>query len=97
MQSFRLTLVIALIYSLLPFQSALGQTEALAGYTQSSSTAERDWEQKFRQIPSPDNIRQYNQRLSARPHNVGSAYDKDNAEWMMAQFKSWGGRPHRGV
>ena len=29
-------------------------------------------------------------RLSARPHHVGSPYDKDNAEWMLAQFKEWG-------
>ena len=29
-------------------------------------------------------------RLSAFPHHVGSAYDKDNAEWMLAKFKSWG-------
>ena len=30
------------------------------------------------------------QRLSARPHHVGSAYDKDNAEWILAKFKEWG-------
>ena len=30
------------------------------------------------------------QRLSARPHHVGSPYDKDNAEWMLARFKEWG-------
>jgi N-acetylated-alpha-linked acidic dipeptidase len=29
-------------------------------------------------------------RLSAYPHHVGSPYDKDNAEWMLAKFKSWG-------
>ena len=29
-------------------------------------------------------------RLSARPHHVGSAYDKDNAEWILARFKEWG-------
>src|SRR5207245_2501545 len=28
--------------------------------------------------------------LSARPHHLGSAYDKDNAEFIAAQFKSWG-------
>ena len=28
--------------------------------------------------------------LSARPHHVGSPYDKDNAEWILAQFKEWG-------
>jgi len=30
------------------------------------------------------------ERLSARPHHVGSAYGKDNAEWMLAKFKEWG-------
>ena len=30
------------------------------------------------------------QRLTARPHHVGSPYDKDNAEWILAQFKSYG-------
>ena len=30
------------------------------------------------------------QRLSARPHHVGSPYDKQNAEWILSQFKSWG-------
>jgi N-acetylated-alpha-linked acidic dipeptidase len=28
--------------------------------------------------------------LSARPHHVGSPYDKDNAEWILARFKEWG-------
>ncbi len=30
------------------------------------------------------------QRLSARPHHVGSAYDKENAEWILSTWKSWG-------
>jgi len=30
------------------------------------------------------------QRLSAHPHNVGSPYDKDNAEWILAKFKEFG-------
>lgn len=29
-------------------------------------------------------------RLSARPHHLGSAYGKANAEFIAAQFKSWG-------
>ena len=29
-------------------------------------------------------------RLSARPHHVGSPYDKDNAEWILAHFQEWG-------
>ena len=47
-------------------------------------------ETQFRAIPDRANLRQYMQRLSARPHHVGSPYDKDNAEWMLAKFKEWG-------
>ena len=62
----------------------------LRGFTAESSKAQREWEAKFRAIPSPDSIREYMRRLSARPHHVGSAYDKDNAEWILAKFKSFG-------
>src|SRR5277367_2983994 len=48
------------------------------------------WEQKFRGIPDPHKLRDYMQRLSARPHHVGSPYDKDNAEWIAAQLKGFG-------
>src|SRR5437868_11963526 len=48
------------------------------------------WDEKFRALPKPENIRANMQRLAARPHHVGSPYGKDNAEWMHAQFKSWG-------
>ena len=34
------------------------------------------------------------QRLSARPHNVGSPYDKENAEWILAQYKQYGFDAH---
>src|SRR5271170_77119 len=66
----------------------------LLGYTAQTSTAERDWEAKFRAIPDPANLKEYMRRLSARPHHVGSPYDKDNAEWMLARFKEWGFDAH---
>ncbi len=66
------------------------QDEPLQGFTPASSAAERDWETKFKSLPSPDNQREYMRRLSARPHNVGSAYDKENAEWILSKFKEWG-------
>ena len=51
---------------------------------------ESDWEKKFRDGISPENIRENMRRLSARPHHVGSPYDKDNAEWILSKFKEWG-------
>jgi N-acetylated-alpha-linked acidic dipeptidase len=65
-------------------------TGDLRGFTAESAKAEREWEAKFRAIPSPDSLRAYMRRLSARPHHVGSPYDKDNAEWILAKFKSFG-------
>jgi N-acetylated-alpha-linked acidic dipeptidase len=62
----------------------------LAGFSAESARTEREVETKFRALPDRANLRQYMQRLSARPHHVGSPYDKDNAEWMLAKFKEWG-------
>jgi N-acetylated-alpha-linked acidic dipeptidase len=69
-------------------ESALGS--ALAGYTAQDAAQQRDWEKKFQDAISPDHIRENMRRLSARPHHVGSPYDKDNAEWILARYKEWG-------
>ena len=37
-----------------------------------------------------DNLRTWMQRMSARPHHVGSPYDKENVDYMAALFRSWG-------
>ena len=52
--------------------------------------AGQQWDATFRTIPKSDNIETTMKRLSARPHHVGSAYDKDNAQWLLAQFKAFG-------
>ena len=62
----------------------------LSGYSAESSARERDWEAKLRAIPSPANLRADMERLTAHPHHLGSPYDKDNAEWMLERFRSWG-------
>jgi N-acetylated-alpha-linked acidic dipeptidase len=63
---------------------------SLRGYTGDGARTEREWEEKFRAIPQPENMREYMRRLSAYPHHIGSPYDEDNAEWILAQFRSWG-------
>jgi N-acetylated-alpha-linked acidic dipeptidase len=64
--------------------------QLLSGYSAATSHTQRDWETRFRAVPEPQNLRDYMQRLAAHPHHVGSPYDKDNAEWMLAKFKEWG-------
>jgi N-acetylated-alpha-linked acidic dipeptidase len=48
------------------------------------------WDAKYRAIPNAKNIGDYMKRMSARPHHLGSPYDKDNAEWILSKFKEWG-------
>jgi len=77
--------------SLAPVGShVIADDQPLYGYSAESSRAERQWEEKLRAIPSPENLRAYMQRLSAHPHHVGSPYDKDNAEWLLAKYKEFG-------
>ena len=86
----RKTFACLLILSMNAWAVDPSHTESLRGYTAAHSSAEVQWEQKFRDLPEPDRIRENMRRLSARPHHVGSPYDKDNAEWLVAQLKSYG-------
>jgi N-acetylated-alpha-linked acidic dipeptidase len=66
----------------------------LAGFTAQSEPGEANWEQRFKSLPDPQRMRANMERLSARPHHVGSPYDKENAEWILAQYKQWGWDAH---
>ena len=57
---------------------------AMAGFSGDHSRTEREWEQKFRSAIVPDNIRDYAKLLSARPHHVGSPYDKQDEVWILS-------------
>ena len=84
-------LTLALVVAFIPiFTTGAAEPNVLFGYSSQPSQVEQDWETKFRAIPDSALQREYMQRLSARPHHVGSAYDKDNAEWILAKFKAWG-------
>ncbi|HKQ03577.1 MAG TPA: transferrin receptor-like dimerization domain-containing protein [Blastocatellia bacterium] len=72
------------------FAQANGKAHGLRGYADQSARAEIDWETKMRQVPKPELLREYMNRLAAEPHHVGSAYDKQNAEFIREKFQSWG-------
>jgi len=76
--------------------SAQSQTEParLSGYSAKSSSPERGWENKFQDGIVAETLRQNMQHLSARPHHVGSAYDKENSEWILSKFKEYGFDAH---
>src|SRR5260221_8987067 len=62
----------------------------MLGFSAASAAKERALEAQFDSSLKRDDLREWLKRLSARPHHLGSAYDKDNAELIASLFKSWG-------
>jgi N-acetylated-alpha-linked acidic dipeptidase len=86
-----LAALISVAWTLLAQQDA---APVLPGFSRDGSRAEQQWEQKFRSTISLDNIRDYAKLLSARPHHVGSPYNKQDEEWLLSKFKEWGWDVH---
>ncbi len=70
------------------------EQQSLLGFTPASARAELDLEKRFQAIPDPARMRSNMELLAARPHHVGSPYDKQNSEWILAQYKQWGWDAH---
>jgi N-acetylated-alpha-linked acidic dipeptidase len=62
----------------------------LLGFTAAAAAEQRALERHYDARLSADDLREWNRRLSSRPHHVGSPWDKTNAEWIAEQFRSWG-------
>jgi len=63
---------------------------SILGFRESRTAEERQLESKFDSFLSKGDLPVWLKRLSARPHHVGSPYDKDNAEFILSLYKSWG-------
>lgn len=72
------------------FAQSLPSEKVLMGFSAASSAKQKALEAKFDAGLKKENLREWMKRLSARPHYVGSPYGKENAEFMLALFKSWG-------
>ncbi len=84
-------LLTTLLAAPLPAQPAPAAPPApLFGFSAASAERERAVEAQFDAKIHRDNLRAWMQRLSARPHHLGSAYGKDNAEFLAGLFRSWG-------
>jgi N-acetylated-alpha-linked acidic dipeptidase len=79
-------LVCALVCSVVA--NAQGGGARISGFE--DAAAERALETRFDASLKAENLREWMRRLSARPHNIGSAYTKENADFVAAQFRAWG-------
>jgi N-acetylated-alpha-linked acidic dipeptidase len=85
----RIALTLILSTSVMAQTATTGRT-TLMGFSPETSVNQRALEAKFDSFIRAENLRDWQKRLSARPHHLGSPYDKENAEFVAAQFRSWG-------
>jgi N-acetylated-alpha-linked acidic dipeptidase len=83
--------LVALCLSFMLLSQAVAvDNKPLLGFTSEGAERERELEARFDSVLRKDDLREWMKRLSARPHHIGSAYDKENSEFIAAQFRSWG-------
>lgn len=83
-------LLIVFVLSVSVFAQSATPERPLMGFTAAGSEQQRALESRFDSSLKAENLRTWLKRLSARPHHVGSPYDKDNAEFIASLLRSWG-------
>jgi len=71
-------------------REAPAEEPPLTGFSPAAAQAERALEARFDAEIRRIDIHDWMQRLTSRPHHVGSPYGQANAEWMAGLFRSWG-------
>ena len=71
-------------------QTGTAAGEGLPGFSGERAVAQRALEARFDAALSTDNLREWLQYLSSRPHHVGSPFGKEVAEFVAGQFREWG-------
>ncbi len=85
----RVLFILALVNSVFAQSSGMGNAN-LMGFSNAGSSSQRSLESRFDSYLNPDNLRDWMKRLSAKPHYLGSPYNKENAKFIADKFKSFG-------
>lgn len=70
--------------------SAFAQPTNIMGFSDIESKRQYEMEAKYDTLLKADNLDSWMKYMSARPHHVGSPYDKKVVDFMAAKFKEWG-------
>ncbi len=86
---FNVALVFLLINSIFA-QIVLNANQTMLGFSNADAQTQKSLERQFDSYLKRENLREWLKKMSSRPHHVGSPFDKENAEFMLQMFKSWG-------
>ncbi len=82
----RIALTALLLFPL----TAFSEDEDLKGFLADETKAQEKWEQTYRAIPRAENLRDYMRVITEEPHIAGLPGSKKVADYILAQFRSFG-------
>lgn len=89
-RAFSKTSALLLLATTIFAQTMPRMSQDILGFASTSAARQVALETRFDANVSSDNLREWMKRLSARPHHIGSAYNKQNADFIAGLFRSWG-------
>ncbi len=84
------SIVVLVLGYLLSFLSSYSSAQSILGFSTRSAAEERQLESKFDGQLQADEQKAWMHKLSAHAHHIGSAYDKENLDFVASLFRSWG-------
>lgn len=69
---------------------SIAQQSSIMGFSDAEAKRQIDMETQYDALLKADNLDNWMKYMSARPHHVGSPYDKKVVDFMAAKFKEWG-------
>ncbi len=80
----------AVLFAFLVATTAFAQEKPIYGFTAADAAKEQALEARFDGQMNAADLRAWMDRLAARPHHLGSDYDRQNTEFLVSLFRSWG-------
>lgn len=68
----------------------MAQSSPLMGFSEEGAVHQLSIEADFDQLLNAENLDEWMKLMSARPHHVGSEYDKIVVDFIAAKFQQWG-------
>ena len=83
--------LVVVCFWLLASSGYASESEAdLKGFLSDEIPEAREWEERFRAIPSPENLREYMRVITEEPHIAGLPGSKRVADYILSKFQSFG-------
>lgn len=83
-----------LVMAFVPALAALAASVTMQGFAPASAVGQAALESRFDMHLNANEMRGWLKRMSAEPNQVGSPHDKENAEFLLTQFRAWGWDAH---